>query len=96
MSFLIDTGHAILNKWNMTEVLGTLKDRIRAYHVHDNFGDGDTHLKVGEGPTDWTKFFEDYKKYSPDARLVLEYARGPVSEIVKSIDVMTDRYNAAK
>ena len=96
LRFLIDTGHAILNKWNMTEVLGTLKDRIRAYHVHDNFGDGDTHLKVGEGPTDWTKFFEDYKKYSPEARLVLEYARGPVSEIVKSIGVMTDRYNAAK
>ena len=88
LNFLIDTGHAILNKWDMPTVLKTLKDRIRAYHIHDNFGDFDAHLKVGEGPTDWEKFFRDYRTYTPNARLVLEYAEGPIDNIVQNIDVV--------
>ena len=59
-----------------------------AYHVHENYSDIDAHLKVGEGPLDWQKFFQDFKQYTPDARLVLEYLHGPVSEIVDTIGVI--------
>ena len=51
--------------------------------MHDNFADYDAHLKLGEGPTDWNKFFKDFKRYTPDARLVLEYASGPIPSIVR-------------
>ncbi|MEA5004553.1 MAG: sugar phosphate isomerase/epimerase, partial [Christensenella sp.] len=96
LKFLIDTGHAILNKWNMTEILKTLKSRIRAYHIHDNFGDFDAHLKVGEGPTDWTKFFKDYWLYTPDARLVLEYAKGPIDSITENVETVKEYYERAR
>lgn len=95
LRFLIDTGHAILNHWDMTEVLRELGLRIRAYHIHDNFSDYDAHLKIGEGPTDWDSFFRDYKKYTPDARLVLEYANGPISSIVENIGLVEKIYNNA-
>jgi len=85
LNFLVDIGHAMLHKWDLTKLLSDLNGRIHAYHVHENFGDIDAHLNVGEGPLDWNKFFSDYKKYSPDARLVLEYLHGPVSAIVDSI-----------
>lgn len=95
LQFLIDTGHAILNHWDMSEVLKTLGTRIRAYHVHDNYADYDAHLKVGEGPTDWGKFFADYKKYTPDARLVLEYAQGPMDAIIENISHVEQLYKEA-
>lgn len=88
LHFLIDTGHAILNHWDMAEVQRVLGKRIRAYHMHDNFGDWDAHLKIGEGPTDWQRFFKDYKKYTPDARLVLEYSQGPIGDIAENIGLV--------
>ena len=95
LKFLIDTGHAVLNHWDMSEVLKTLGTRIRAYHIHDNYADYDAHLKVGEGPTDWTKFFRDYKLHTPDARLVLEYAQGSISAITKNIGCVEQLYKEA-
>ncbi len=83
--FLIDIGHAMLHNWDITKLLADLGSRITAYHIHENFRDADSHLKVGEGPLDWTKFFADYKMYSPNARLVLEYAHGPIDAIVENI-----------
>ncbi len=85
LEFLIDVGHAMLNRWDITQVQAELGRRIRAYHIHENKGDFDAHLKVGEGPLDWQKFFADYKTYTPDARLVLEYASGPLSAIIDNI-----------
>ncbi|MDO4311460.1 MAG: sugar phosphate isomerase/epimerase [Eubacteriales bacterium] len=95
LRFLIDTGHAILNHWDMAEVWRVLGTRIRAYHVHDNYADYDAHLKIGEGPTDWNKFFQDYKRYTPDARLVLEYAQGPIRSIVENIETVKHIYENA-
>jgi len=85
IQFLIDVGHAMLHNWDITKLLADLGDRIRAYHVHENFRDADSHLKVGEGPLDWKQFFSDYKKYSPEARLVLEYMHGPIDSIIENI-----------
>lgn len=95
LKFLIDTGHAILNDWDMIEVLKTLGTRIRAYHMHDNFADYDAHLKLGEGPTDWNKFFKGFKRYTPDARLVLEYASGPIPSINENIEYVKKLYENA-
>ena len=79
----------------MIEVLKTLGTRIRAYHMHDNFADYDAHLKLGEGPTDWNKFFKAFKRYTPDARLVLEYASGPIPSINENIEYVKKLYEDA-
>ena len=84
LHFLIDTGHANLLNWDMMIAFERLGSRIKGYHLHDNHGDADSHLKVWEGTFDWEVFFRGYKKYSPDAVLVCEYYYGPVEEIIES------------
>lgn len=73
---LIDTGHAHVNGWDIPSVIAELGDRIIACHVHDNSGEGDEHLPVGEGTIDWKKYFAAVKKYAPESVQVLEYSRG--------------------
>lgn len=73
---LIDTGHAHVNGWDLAEVTKTLGSKLLAFHVHDNDGNGDDHLPVGMGNTDWKSFFAAVKEYAPNATLVLEYCCG--------------------
>ncbi len=35
----------MLHGWDISKLLSDLGTRIRAYHVHENFGDADSHLK---------------------------------------------------
>ena len=88
LRFLIDTGHAHLQHWDMRYVLNELGDRVLAYHINDNFGDFDTHLKVGEGSFNWDEFFSLYKQYTPAANLVLEYNNGPLESILDSVSLV--------
>lgn len=83
--FLIDTGHANIQGWDMELMFEALGDRIRGYHINDNFGDADSHLKVFEGNYDWEKFFAFYKEYTPEAALVCEYMSGTIEELVTSV-----------
>ncbi len=74
ISCLIDIGHTLLSDLSITELQKELKDRIIAYHIHDNDGLKDLHLPVGEGSFDWKGFMDNVQKHTPDAILVLEYA----------------------
>lgn len=73
---LVDLGHAFVNSWDIEKLIYSLKDKIIAYHVHDNDGLSDLHLPIGEGKFNWNEFFNLYKKYTPEAGLVLEYKIG--------------------
>ena len=88
LRFLIDTGHAHLQHWDMDLAFQKLGRRILGYHINDNKCDCDSHLKVGEGTFDWEHFFRGYKKYTPDASLVLEYNEGPLEDILTSVEVI--------
>ncbi len=81
---LIDTGHMYLSGWDSHHVLSTLGDRIKSYHINDNFGVLDEHIPVGDGCIDWGDFFDDYKKYTPNAEMVLEYKGTDVADLVAS------------
>jgi len=68
-----DIGH-----WNMFTT-GTLEEwfnELGSYivesHIHDNFGQNDEHLPVGEGAIDFVKFFPLLKRYAPDAVWTIE------------------------
>ncbi|WP_276632793.1 sugar phosphate isomerase/epimerase family protein [Phascolarctobacterium succinatutens] len=73
---LLDTGHAHVNGWDIPAVVKALGERLAACHVHDNDGNGDAHLPVGQGDIDWKAYFGAVKKYAPQATQVFEYCCG--------------------
>lgn len=81
---LIDIGHAFANNWNLNNVMNELKDKIVAYHLHNNDSVEDNHNRIRDGKLNIDNFFESYKKYTPGAHLVLEYSEN-CSKDVKGI-----------
>lgn len=43
---LIDTGHAMLNGWDIVKLIKTLGPRIRGYHLNNNDGKHDSHYPL--------------------------------------------------
>lgn len=79
---LIDTGHAMLNDWDIVGLIKILGPRIRGYHLNNNDGHGDIHLPTFDpegyySPEKMEEVVAAIAKYSPDADLILEYAAGP-------------------
>lgn len=72
-SILIDIGHAFANKWNLENVICELKYKIISYHLHNNNGVNDNHNSIMNGKLDIKDFINLYKKYTPNADLVIEY-----------------------
>lgn len=83
---LIDVGHSLIKKWDVPKLLCDLGDKIDAFHIDDNDGVIDQHVKLGDGILDYNEFFDAYKKYCKGARLVIEYLGVPTSEIEKSAE----------
>lgn len=71
---LIDIGHALLNNWNVENLIGALKDEIIGYHLHNNDGERDMHQSVFNGKFDLKKILKYVHEKTPDANLVLEYS----------------------
>lgn len=79
---LIDTGHAILNDWDIERVIAELGGRISAYHIHNNPGDLDSHRPLFEDGMKYSRcqivsMFRAMEKHSPKAHWILEYSPGP-------------------
>ena len=74
LKVLIDIGHLLANKWNLTEVLESLKDEIVAYHIHSNDGERDLHQSIFNEVFDGGKILKTIFEYTPKAKLVLEYS----------------------
>ena len=70
---LIDIGHANANGWNLKRVIEALKDKIIAYHVHNNGGYEDDHRRVYDGTNDFDSFLDLYREFTPNAEIVMEY-----------------------
>lgn len=94
LNFLIDVGHANLQRWDMDQALRQLGPRIRAYHINDNLGDFDSHLHAWEGIFGWGPFFAGYVKYTPNAALVCEYNEGPIEKIEASVQRIQKQISA--
>ena len=79
---LIDTGHAILNDWDLEQDIAVLGSRIWAYHIHNNGGDRDSHRPLFEAGMKYSReqiisMFRAMERFSPDADWILEYSPGP-------------------
>ncbi|MFC7395332.1 sugar phosphate isomerase/epimerase family protein [Scopulibacillus cellulosilyticus] len=74
--YLIDTGHAHVNQWNIPRMIRYTNSRLLGLHIHDNSGASDEHLPIGEGTVDWTPIFDELRKTNQSCQLILEYAPG--------------------
>lgn len=90
---LIDVGHAVLGGYDIYEVQKNLKSRLVGYHVHDNDGIHDSHwrFEAENGVVDWDKFMRGVKEYTPNAALVMEYARAQISDYTEDMEKMKKR-----
>lgn len=68
LGFILDVGHANTNG-NLEKFL-VLKEKVIHVHVHDNHGERDEHLPVGNGTVPWEKVARALHDYS--GRLVTE------------------------
>lgn len=85
LSFLLDTGHAIISGWDMEQYLSVMGQRVKGVHVHEPRDGRDAHFPVGSGGYDWTAFFAACQRYIPEANIVLEYESASISQILESI-----------
>ncbi len=74
LNVLIDIGHLLANKWSLENVLLTLKDNIKAFHLHNNDGEQDLHYSFFNGYFNGEEIAKLIKKITPTATLVLEYS----------------------
>ena len=82
VGYLIDTGHANINGWNIPRLIRHLSGRLDGIHLHDNDGTGDAHLPLYKGNIDWEPVFAAIRDTCPDCELILEYAPGtPLEEL---------------
>ena len=68
MGFIFDVGHANTNG-NVEDFL-KLKDKIIHAHFHDNHGERDEHLPVGNGTVPWKKVADAFQGFK--GRIVTE------------------------
>lgn len=89
---IIDVGHCLIKGWDIPTVLEILGSKIDAFHINDNYGlnQADVHMKVGDGVFDYKEFIKAYKKFCPDARLVLEYLNVTTEEIVENANMISN------
>lgn len=90
---LIDTGHAVLADFDIYEVQKSLKSSIIAYHIHDNDGEQDQHLRVGAGCIDWDKFACGFCDFTPLSTIVLEYNQARVTDYIGDIESIASQIN---
>nr|MBQ6242017.1 sugar phosphate isomerase/epimerase [Lachnospiraceae bacterium] len=70
---LIDIGHANANGWDISRLIDDLKDRIRAYHLHNNDGLRDQHRRLHDGTLDFDAVIQKIRRDTPEADLIIEY-----------------------
>ena len=82
MGCLVDIGHALLNGWDMENLIRTLGTRIWGYHLNQNDGRKDLHFPIYDprgicSPGRMDEILKTIARCSPEADLILEYAPGP-------------------
>jgi sugar phosphate isomerase/epimerase len=69
----LDTGHAhVFGKSNLVEWVDEYKQYLAYIHLHDNNGEKDQHLPIGEGNIDFKDLFDKLRKKPHDFIVVCE------------------------
>ena len=58
VGFCLDVGHqAVFSRSPLTQWIDVLGDHLKQLHLHDNFGESDDHLALGDGNIDFQELF---------------------------------------
>ena len=63
LGFCLDIGHANTTD-QIDDLIREFRDRLINVHIHDNHGEHDEHLTLGEGSIDFKKVINDLKGYT--------------------------------
>ena len=91
--FCLDTGHANLFG-DVSEFIEKLRDKLSYIHIHDNFGDEDSHLAVGDGNIDWEKTASLLKRINYEGWIILENLS--IDDLKRSFERLTELFEALK
>lgn len=73
VGYCLDVGHlAAFGKYPLDEWLDAAGKYIGQLHLHDNFGDHDSHLGMGKGSIDFAILFEYIRHMTPKPVITLE------------------------
>jgi len=89
LHFCLDVGHANMNE-GVAAAFGTLKDRIRSTHLHDNDGKEDLHLwpfQSQGGTIDWNETMSLLRTL-PNVPLLLELRDYPEFPLPQSLELV--------
>lgn len=62
LKFILDTGHAHVSEYEITDFIDVLHDKLYHMHFSDNHGQSDEHLRMGAGTIDFKKVFDKLKE----------------------------------
>lgn len=71
LKFCLDTGHANMAE-GVIKYLESFSEKLCSIHYHDNNGNNDEHLPVGEGRVPWDKFAFELQKISFEGPIISE------------------------
>ncbi|KYH36197.1 MAG: hypothetical protein AYL30_008130, partial [Candidatus Hecatellales archaeon B24] len=80
LGLALDVGHA-QTVGQVEAFIRKFKGKISHIHLHDNFGDEDSHLKIGNGIIDWPSTLKALKKASFSGYLIVESVQEPYESL---------------
>ena len=83
IGFCFDVGHAHFGQ-GVRESFEIMKDKIRSTHLHDNHGERDEHLWIGEGTIDWNEAMSLLRSAPHVPAILLEITGDSQKEIAPS------------
>lgn len=71
LKFCLDTGHANMGE-GVLEYVRHFPDKLCCIHYHDNNGNNDEHLPIGDGVVPWNELAEELDRISFDGPIISE------------------------
>lgn len=94
LGLALDVGHA-QTVGQVESFIRRFKGKIRHTHLHDNLGDKDSHLKIGNGTIDWASTIKALKETSFSGYLIVESVQEPY-ESLKTLKSMVQSLTLKK
>ncbi len=85
----MDVGHLETNNVDIGKYIHDLKKYLIHMHLHDNFGEFDNHLPLGEGNINFPQIFKALKEIDYSGRIILEMTK--TEDILKSRKFLEER-----
>lgn len=85
----LDTGHANIGKENALTAFENMREKIIAFHFHDNDGMRDIHLPPPHGTIDWISLAREITKYNYDFPALIEaqpWNNASPGELLKEVE----------